>query len=93
MGPNTVIETGLQSLTQDVASCLVHFGTDKTQTWLLVRQKQPAGCPAHWSMYRLRDQVLEGESFHENASGGNAALTGRIEVLSYNFHSFVRFGG
>ena len=38
---NTVIETGLQSLTQDVASCLVHFGTDKTQTWLLVRQKQP----------------------------------------------------
>jgi hypothetical protein len=38
---NTVIETGLQSLTQDVASCLVHFGLDKTQTWLLVRQKQP----------------------------------------------------
>jgi hypothetical protein len=34
---NTVIETGLQSLTQD----LVHFGPDKTQTWLLVRQKQP----------------------------------------------------
>jgi hypothetical protein len=38
---NTVIETGLQSLTQDVASCLVHFGTNTTQTWLLVRQKQP----------------------------------------------------
>jgi hypothetical protein len=38
---NTVIETGLQNLTQDVASCLVHFGPDKTQTWLLVRQKQP----------------------------------------------------
>jgi hypothetical protein len=38
---NTVIETGLQSLSQDVASCLVHFGPDKTQTWLLVRQKQP----------------------------------------------------
>jgi len=38
---NTVIETGLQNLTQDVASCLVHFGADSTQTWLLVRQKQP----------------------------------------------------
>ena len=38
---NTVIETGLQNLTQDVASCLVHFGPDKTQTWLLVRLKQP----------------------------------------------------
>jgi hypothetical protein len=38
---NTVIETGLQNLTQDVASCLVHFGPDTTQTWLLVRQKQP----------------------------------------------------
>ena len=38
---NTVIETGLQNLTQDVASCLVHFGPDTPQTWLLVRQKQP----------------------------------------------------
>jgi hypothetical protein len=38
---NTVIETGLRNLSQDVASCLVHFGPDKTQTWLLVRQKQP----------------------------------------------------
>jgi hypothetical protein len=38
---NTVIETGLQGLTQDVTSCLVHFGTNTTQTWLLVRQKQP----------------------------------------------------
>jgi hypothetical protein len=38
---NTVIETGLHNLSQDVASCLVHFGPDKTQTWLLVRQKQP----------------------------------------------------
>jgi len=33
--------TGLQNLTQDVGSCLVHFGPDKTQTWLLVRLKQP----------------------------------------------------
>jgi hypothetical protein len=38
---NTVIETGLQNPTQDVASCLVHFAPDTTQTWLLVRQKQP----------------------------------------------------
>jgi hypothetical protein len=36
-----VVEAGLQNLTQDVASCLVHFGTDTTQTWLLVRLKQP----------------------------------------------------
>ena len=38
---STVIETGLQNLTQEVASCLVHFGTDATQTWLLVRLKNP----------------------------------------------------
>ena len=38
---NTVIETGLQNLTQDVASCLVLFGSNTTQTWLLVRQKKP----------------------------------------------------
>ena len=39
---NTVIEAGLQNLSQDAASCLVHFGTDTTQTWLLVRLKNPA---------------------------------------------------
>lgn len=38
---NRGIATGLQNLTQDVASCLVHFGPDTTQTWLLVRLKQP----------------------------------------------------
>jgi hypothetical protein len=38
---NTVIETGLQNLTQHVASCLVHFAPDSTETWLLVRLKQP----------------------------------------------------
>ena len=38
---NTVIETGLQNLTQDVASCLVHMSGGITQTWLLVRLKQP----------------------------------------------------
>ena len=38
---NTVIEAGLQNLTQDVTSCLVHFDADATQTWLLVRLKDP----------------------------------------------------
>jgi len=38
---DTVIETSLQNLTQDVAGCLVHFGEGNTQTWLMVRQKQP----------------------------------------------------
>ena len=42
---STVIEAGLQNLTQEVASCLVHFGTDTTQTWLLVRLKDPATVP------------------------------------------------
>jgi hypothetical protein len=46
---STVIEAGLQNLTQDVASCLVHFGTDTTQTWLLVRLKDPATPNAHQS--------------------------------------------
>jgi hypothetical protein len=39
---STVVEAGLQNLTQDVASCLVHFDKDTTQTWLLVRLKDPA---------------------------------------------------
>src|SRR5277367_3354117 len=38
---NSVLETSLQNLTQDVASCLIHFGADVTQTWLLVRLKEP----------------------------------------------------
>ena len=38
---STVIESGVQNLTQDVASCLVHFDADTTQTWLLVRLKNP----------------------------------------------------
>jgi len=38
---NTVIEAGLKNLTEDVASCLVHFDKDTTQTWLLVRLKDP----------------------------------------------------
>jgi hypothetical protein len=38
---NTVIEAGLKNLTDNVASCLVHFDEDTTQTWLLVRLKDP----------------------------------------------------
>jgi hypothetical protein len=36
-----VAETGLYNLTQDEAPLLVHFGPDKTETWLLVRMEQP----------------------------------------------------
>ena len=39
---NTVIEAGLKNLTENVASCLVHFDQDTTQTWLLVRLNDPA---------------------------------------------------
>jgi hypothetical protein len=35
----TVIETGLYNLTKDEAPCLVHFGADRTEQWLLVRLK------------------------------------------------------
>jgi hypothetical protein len=37
----TVIETGLYNLTKDEAPCLLHFGQDKTEQWLLVRLKNP----------------------------------------------------
>ncbi len=37
----TVYETGLSELQNDVASVFVHFGTDQTQTWLLVRLPSP----------------------------------------------------
>ena len=36
-----VVESGLFNLTQDQAPVLVHFGQDKTETYLLVRLKQP----------------------------------------------------
>jgi hypothetical protein len=32
-----IIETGIYNLTKDQAPCLVHFGKDKTEQWLLVR--------------------------------------------------------
>lgn len=36
---DNVIETGIYNLTKDEAPCLVHFGKDKTEQWILVRLK------------------------------------------------------
>jgi len=38
-----VFEAGVSNLTRPEAPVLVHFGTDKTQQWLLVRVEQPKG--------------------------------------------------
>ena len=38
---NNVVETGLYNLTKDEAPCLIHFGKDKTEQWLLVRMQKP----------------------------------------------------
>jgi hypothetical protein len=38
---DVVIETGLYNLTQDQSTALVHFGSDRTQQYVLVRLKQP----------------------------------------------------
>jgi hypothetical protein len=40
-----VIETGLYNLTQDEAPCLLHFGSERTEQWLLVRLQNPADAP------------------------------------------------
>jgi hypothetical protein len=42
VGDNTteVVETGLYNLTKDEAPCLIHFGKERTEQWLLVRLKQ-----------------------------------------------------
>jgi hypothetical protein len=47
-----VFEAGIANLTQDQASCLVHFGPDEMQQWLLVRLEGPAlpQAPASLSM-------------------------------------------
>ena len=39
---NTIFDTSLANLTQDVSPLAIHFGTDRTQTWLLVRMPEPA---------------------------------------------------
>jgi hypothetical protein len=38
---HNLIETGLYNLTKDEAPCLVHFGKDRTEQWLLVRLQNP----------------------------------------------------
>lgn len=38
---DTVMETGIYNLTKDQASALVHFGTDRTEEYLLVRMDPP----------------------------------------------------
>ena len=38
---NVVFETGINNLTQDESTCLVHFGPDKTQTWTMIRLPAP----------------------------------------------------
>ena len=38
----TIFETTLGNLTQDVSPIAVHFGNSRTQTWLLVRMPTPA---------------------------------------------------
>ncbi len=38
---DTVYEAGVANLTQDVAPLLIHFGTQTTQTWLLVHLSSP----------------------------------------------------
>ena len=43
--PQTVFETGLSSLNYDVAGVFVHFGTNQTQNWLLVRLPSPDAPP------------------------------------------------
>lgn len=37
-----VFETGINDLTRDESTCLVHFGPEKTQTWTMVRVPAPA---------------------------------------------------
>jgi hypothetical protein len=39
---DTIFETTLGNLTQDVSPIAVHFGNSRTQTWLLVRMPRPA---------------------------------------------------
>jgi hypothetical protein len=36
-----VVETGLYNLTKEEAPALIHFGTDRTEQWLLVRLDKP----------------------------------------------------
>ncbi|MDR3405004.1 MAG: mu-protocadherin-cell-suface protein [Chthoniobacter sp.] len=46
---DTIFVTSLANLTQDVSPVAIHFGSTRTQTWLLVRMPEPApaGQPAN----------------------------------------------
>ena len=37
----TVYEVGIANLTKDETTMLIHYGTDKTQQWVLVRIPEP----------------------------------------------------
>lgn len=39
--PSLVIETGIYNLAEDQTTALVHFGSEKTQEWLMVRLEEP----------------------------------------------------
>ena len=39
---DTIFVTSLANLTTDVSPLAIHFGTKRTQTWLLVRMPEPA---------------------------------------------------
>jgi hypothetical protein len=39
---DTIFVTSLANLTQDVSPVALHFGKERTQTWLLVRMPEPA---------------------------------------------------
>jgi len=39
--PGLVMETGIFNLTKDETTALVHFGSDQTQEWLMVRLEEP----------------------------------------------------
>lgn len=39
---DVVMETAIYNLTQDDATALVHFGQDRTETWVMVRLPEPA---------------------------------------------------
>lgn len=36
-----VMETGLANLTEEESNCMVHFGADRTETWMMVRMPEP----------------------------------------------------
>lgn len=54
--PQTVYETGLSNLQNDVASVFVHFGKDVTQTWLLVRLPSPELPPGTLKLPQVAQQ-------------------------------------